>query len=680
MLTQKCLNIIRDRAVLAKPSERLTVPEAAAKYLRLNTGPWKNELTHYMVEPGECLTSRVQDGVVFAGPARTGKTQMLCDNWAVHSVMCDPTNHMLVFPIDDLVGVYSRTRIDPMHRHSPKIRAELGTGRSDDNVGLKQYRSGMNLTFVSPTKNTLAMKDLARVGLSDYDRYDDDIGGDGPAWTLGHKRTETFLSRGMTMAESSPSKPITDSQWRLTSTHPHEAPPTNGILGLYNDGDRRRLYGKCQNCGEFFMPTFGIDAVFVPSVDDVPDIDDRVAQSGLICTVNGCINTHDHEREWKKSAVWVKEGQTITSDGVIHGDGRKAKIASFWMHGWNAAFNKWGAIIYDYLRAEERFDRSQDELALKGVVNVDMGGPYLEKSRQSDRTADSLRKRAELLDKRVVPVGVRYLLTTIDLQKYSFVVQVMGFGVDGEAWVVDRYSISVSQRTDEDGEPIVIEPATYVEDWDVLFDRVVNAKYKVDNTREMAIKAVGIDMHGVDGATQNAYAFWRKCRKAGMGAKVRLVRGGSVKRAKRVQESTPDQMKPGTNKKVKGDIPILTINTDSMKDTISAMLDRTSAGAGYVHFPDWLPDSFYEELVAETRSDKGWKKDHDNVRNESLDLFVYALALNVYLKVDTINWESPPSWACDWDKNVNILTANQKPKRKTFRRTRVRTLDDPYLN
>lgn len=679
MLTPKAIDIIRDRAALARPSERLTVPEAAEKYVRLSSGAWSNELTHYMIQPGECLTSRTFEGVVFAGPARTGKTQMLCDNWAAYSAMCDPTNHMLVFPIDELAHVYSRTRIDPMHRYSPLIRAELGTGRSDDNIGLKQYKSGMNLTFVSPTKNTLAMKDLARVGLSDYDRYDDDIGGDGPAWVLGSKRTETFLSRGMTMAESSPSKPITDSQWRITPESPHEAPPTNGILGLYNDGDRRRLYGQCQHCGEYFMPTFGIDAIFVPSPEECSDIDERVANSGLICLCCGSVNGHEHERAYKKSAKWLKEGQTIDSNGEIHGDGRKAKIASFWMHGWNAAFQKWGAIIEAYLRAEERYARSGDELAIKGVVNVDMGGPYLEKARQSDRTAKSLQERAEQSDKRTVPLGVRYLITTVDLQKYSFVVQTVGFGVENECWVIDRYSITMSNRTDDDGDPIVVEPATYVEDWDVLHDKIINARYKTEDGREMSVKAIGIDMHGVPGASQNAYKFWRRCKSEGLRDKVRLVRGGSVKNSKRVNESLPEQLKPGTNKKVQGDVPVLTLNTDRLKDTISAMLDRTSEGAGYIHFPDWLPDTFYEELVAETRTDKGWEKDHDNVRNESLDLFVYALAMLIYLKAEKINWDNPPSWAAEWDNNTNIHDAEVKPKRRKLK-YRARPLNDPYLS
>ncbi|WP_262197094.1 phage terminase large subunit family protein, partial [Escherichia coli] len=41
---------------------------------------------------------------------------------------------------------------------------------------------------------------------------------------------------------------ITDTRWKPSS--PHEAPPTTGILSLYNRGDRRRWYWPCPHCGE----------------------------------------------------------------------------------------------------------------------------------------------------------------------------------------------------------------------------------------------------------------------------------------------------------------------------------------------------------------------------------------------------------------------------------------------
>ncbi|EHC65541.1 tail fiber assembly like-protein, partial [Salmonella enterica subsp. enterica serovar Johannesburg str. S5-703] len=74
------------------------------------------------------------------------------------------------------------------------------------------------------------------MALTDYDRFPEDIDGEGDGFSLASKRTTTFMSAGMTLAESSPGREITDVKWRRSS--PHEAPPTTGILSLYNRGDQ----------------------------------------------------------------------------------------------------------------------------------------------------------------------------------------------------------------------------------------------------------------------------------------------------------------------------------------------------------------------------------------------------------------------------------------------------------
>ena len=74
----------------------------------------------------------------------------------------------------------------------------------------------------------------------------------------------------------------------------------------------------------------------------------------------------------------------------------------------------------------------------------------------------------------------------------------------------------------------------------------------------------------------------------------------------------------------------------------SADLSRDEVGPGYIHFPRWIGDWFFDELTNEVRTAKGWDK---TGRNEAIDLFVYADALNILLKGEVINWESPPAWA-----------------------------------
>src|SRR5690625_6525461 len=58
----------------------------------------------------------------------------------------------------------------------------------------------------------------------------------------------------MTVAESSPGYEIEDPQWSGKTRH--EAPPTRGILALYNRGDRRRWYWRCPQCYQPFEPDF----------------------------------------------------------------------------------------------------------------------------------------------------------------------------------------------------------------------------------------------------------------------------------------------------------------------------------------------------------------------------------------------------------------------------------------
>lgn len=66
------------------------------------------------------------------------------------------------------------------------------------------------------------------MALTDYDRFPEDVDGEGDAFSLASKRTTTFMSLGMTLVESSPGREITDTRWKPSL--PHEAPPTTGIL------------------------------------------------------------------------------------------------------------------------------------------------------------------------------------------------------------------------------------------------------------------------------------------------------------------------------------------------------------------------------------------------------------------------------------------------------------------
>lgn len=278
-------------------------------------------------------------------------------------------------------------------------------------------------------------------------------------------------------------------------------------------------------------------------------------------------------------------------------------------------------------------------------------------------------QRAEDYGKRLVPPKVRFLLASVDVQggkKRRFVVQIIGYGENGERWLVDRYNIRQSLRCDENGEAQQVHPGSYPEDWQLLITDVLEKTYTLqsDPSRRMPILAMAVDSGGEDGVTDNAYKFWRQCRRDGLGKRVYLIKGDSTRRQKIITKTHPDNTgRSDRRADARGEVPVYLLQTDLLKDQLSNNLERETPGAGYIHFPDWLGEWFYEELTYEERGTDGkWRKPGKG-NNEAFDLFCYAHAVAVLRGYEKIrDWEQPPAWAAAQESNSNIIDG-ERPRR-----------------
>ncbi|MDF7390330.1 phage terminase large subunit family protein [Proteus mirabilis] len=648
--TVSATTLRKNVAQLIKAPRRMPVADAVAKYMRVPVGagnsvPWDPAVSPYIVEPMNCLSSRLYDAVIFVGPARTGKTVGLIDGWVIYNIVCDPSDMLLVQMTQDKAQEHSKKRLSCTFRCSPEVSKQLSPRRNDNNVFDKYFLSGSFLKMGWPSINVMSSSDFKCVALTDYDRFPEDIDGEGDGFSLASKRTTTFMSAGMTLVESSPGRDITDTKWRRLS--PHEAPPTTGILSLYNRGDRRRWYWQCPHCHEYFQPIY--DAV--KGYRDKPDPVEASESAYVECQhCLGRIEPHQ-KRELNNKGVWLIEGQSIDKKGKISGTGRRSRIASFWMEGPAAAYQTLSQLVYKLLTAEQEYELTGSEETLKAVTNTDWGLPYLPRTAQEQRRSDELINRVESWDESVVPEGVRFLVATVDVQggkKRRFVVQVVGYGEKGERWVIDRFEITQSLRYGNNGECRRIDPGSYPEDWQVLITDVLEKTYPLQHYphHEMGIMMLGVDSGGEDGVTDNAYKFWRRCRKEGLHRKVYLFKGDGHKRSKLITKSFPDNTSRSERRaQAKGDVPLYLLQIDQLKDRISSALSRDTVGPNYIHFPDWLDESFYNELTYEERDEKGhWEKPGRGA-NEAFDLMVYAHALVILKGYEGINWEKPPKWA-----------------------------------
>ncbi|MHB9319108.1 phage terminase large subunit family protein [Phytobacter diazotrophicus] len=660
--------IRRDVSGILRAPRRMQVADAVSSYMRVpmgagNSVPWDPKLAPYIIEPMNCLASREYDAVVFVGPARTGKTIGLIDGWIVYNIVCDPADMLVIQVSEEKAREHSKKRLDRTFRCSPEVKSRLSPRRNDNNVHDRTFRAGNYLKLGWPSVNIMSSSDYKSVALTDYDRFPEDIDGEGDAFSLGSKRTTTFMSSGLTLVESSPGRDIRDTKWRPSSAH--EAPPTTGILSLFNRGDRRRLYWPCPHCGEYFQPEVANMTGYRDSSDPV------LASESAYLQCPACKGkiTPEMKRELNIRSVWLRDGEKIDCDGNRYGEPRRSRIASFWMEGPAAAYQTWAQMIYKFLTAEQEYDATQSEETLKTVVNTDFGRPYLPRANLEQRKSELLEQRAEEIPKRTVPDGIEFLMATVDVQggkSRRFVVQVTGYGEQGERWVVDRYNIRQSLRASEHGECYPIDPASYPEDWDLLLSDVFEKTWALasDPTKRMRLMAMAVDSGGEDGVTDNAYKFWRRCRREGLGKKIYLFKGDSVRRSKLITRTFPDNTDRSTRRaKAAGDVPLYLLQTDALKDQVNNALWRESPGPNYVHFPKWIGSWFYDELTYEERSTDGkWSKPGRGA-NEAFDLLVYADALAILHGYEKIKWPDAPEWARreTWLENAPPETGEAPP-------------------
>lgn len=657
-----------------KPPRRIPVSQSAAENLFLKQpggvpGLWNPAETPYMIEPMDMLGSRRHEAVCFVGPARTGKTAALLLGYMAHAVVNDPGDMLMIQMTQDKAREFSKTDIDRAILYSENIKALMG-GRQDDNTHDKLFRHGMWLRIAWPTASNVAGTTYRYALITDIDRMEnaENVDGEGPLYNLALKRTQTFMSRGMCLVESSPGIELTDPHWAPVT--PHEAPPTTGVLGIYNQSDRRRLYWKCLHCDAWFEASPGLNLFRLPSEDVLLEIVREADLEAMANEHNRIVCPHCHEAMGPRSKPtlnarhrWLADGLMLTKKDELVGTPMTSSIAGYWLGGVAAAYQSWRSIILRYLQGLRAYALNGSEQTLKATTNTDQGMPYMPMHlREAASASSDPGSRKEDFERYVLPDETRFVVATVDIQggkNARFVVQVHAVGPHKEKWIVDRFNITESEREGVGGGKAPIDPARYVEDWDTITEQVVRKTYrtKTDGV-EMRVKLTVVDSGGEEGVTERAYAWFRKIRKAGMGLRVMLIKGKGVA-AKTQIPLIRESLVGNRNPKEKGDIPLYTINSNMVKDTVNNGLRRVTHGPGYVHIPKWLPQSFIDELNSEVRNQDGtWTQ--VRARNEAFDLLVYCEAGCLRLGVDKIVWDRAPEWARPIAENSERITREER--------------------
>jgi phage terminase large subunit GpA-like protein len=417
-------------------------------------------------------------------------------------------------------------------------------------------------------------------------------------------------------------------------------------LSIYNNGTRGRWYWHCLHCNAPFEAKPGFDLFGLPEFDRLKemvlgeDIETLAAEfARVICPKCGAIHEPQQKMSLNAEGLWLHEGQVI-KNGKPTGLPRRTNIWSGWLGGVAASYQPWMGIVRNYLQGVLTYARTSDESPMRLATTSDAGAPYLPQSARNRRTSEQLLDRLEDWKYGTLPAGVRFLTCAVDVQTGRFVVEVWGWGVGLERWLIDRFEISASNRP-EGTKFAALDPAGYQEDWETLVE-VMQRQYG-----DLQIKLTLCDSGGKAGVTEKAYEFWRSLRARQMGQRFMLIKGSGRLNNPRIKLTWPDSSeRKDRNSGGRGDVPVWQLNTNVLKDGVSGDLGREVPGPGFVHIPGWINQkcpNYFDELTVETRSNKGWESP-PGAPNEAFDLQVYNRAACIVLKAEQIDWANPPGW------------------------------------
>lgn len=662
--------ILRQALPAMRAQRRITVPLWAEEHRRLRTatysGPWRNSFAPYMVEPSRMTTSRKYGAVAFCGPARTVKTDALVMNTIGHRIMSMPRDMLVVSMTKDAARELSEKKIAPLIRATSGLADRQMTGRGSDNIHSKRFQGGMYLTVGWPVISFFSQNDIPDVLLTDYDRMPEDIDGEGSGFDLARKRNQTFGSLGMTVVESSPGRPILKDDWKAET--PHEAPPTTGILSIYNRGTRGQFYWTCPHCNEPFRPLFETLVC-----DEKGSAGERAKSVAMVCPTHGCVIGPDRKSELNAAGFYLHETDNGELVEIDDPNVRATDTYSAWVEGPVAAMQDWQQIMLRTLQGEEEFQRTGDESTLKTAVNVDQGRPHLPKVRTIGEGLAPAALQALSVDHplEMAPAGTAFLTVAVDVQASRFVVQVDAWKPGLERYLIDRFDIAQPPADAPGADKRAIDPGRYREDWLALFG-LLERKYPVIGG-EYSLMPVSliVDLRGAAGVTQNAYRFYREARKRGHGRRVYLANNASGLNGDRAFMAEPEKIL-GTRKKKRTDLRLVRIRTDMLKDEVALSLTRKEAGPGVYRLSSRLPENVFAEFCAEHRTEKGWELIKAGSRNEAFDLGVYGKGLVIIMNGERIRWDAPPAWARPDSGNAYSVQTVNTPESKIREKTAPR--------
>jgi phage terminase large subunit GpA-like protein len=578
---------------LWEPPPAMSVSEWAERYRTLpkgtsaRPGRWRTET--YQREMMDVFDDPAVHRIICVKPTQIGWSEILNNIIGKH-IHIDPKPMMLVQPSLEVAKGYGKKRLTPMIQACPELRAlvRVATSRRPGNtLLLKEFPGGFLVITGANSGKGLRSDAVQYVLFDEVEAYPDDVDGEGNPLDIGENRTEAY-SDFKILIGSTPAKP-------------------KGFSRLEKEWDRsdqRRFRVPCPFCGFAQVlwwrdPRTGEYRLVWEKNDD----DEVIASSVQFICANCKRGIPERYKQQSLDAGhWVAERPGRGTVGFWLN-----ALYRPWKENWTAMAQKW-------------VNAQGDHEKLKEFITLQLAEFWEEKGERAPVEAGDLSQRREALpvlpgmpegyarpwEYELIPRAAAVLTCTADIQEGRIEAQIKAWGPGEESWLVayevfwgdpssdpgvweELERFRLTERQHEGGK--TLRPVITLVDSGDQSDAVYDFVMPRQNLRDCVFATKGVLYH----------------------AKPLLVQEGTAKRS---------------------NVRLFTIATEAAKDRIFSRMKLAKPGAGYLHFPLWATEEYFDQLTAEKKlpiKNKrtqvrrwAWVKTH--ARNEALDLEVMSLA------------------------------------------------------
>jgi phage terminase large subunit GpA-like protein len=425
-----------------KPPPKLTVSEWADRYRVLSR--------EYAAEPGQWRTDRApyQRGIMdaFADPeiqvvvvessSQVGKSEIEMNVLGFFTDQ-DPSPVLIVHPTVGEAEQWSKTRLAPTIRDTPRLRKKIKDARSRDSGNtllIKEFPGG-HLTLVGANAPSgLAAKPIRVLLCDEVDRFPASAGTEGDPIAIATRRTQTFWNRKIALFSTPTLKGL------------------SRIEKAFAEGDQRYYLVPCPHCGY-------AQRLVWKNLRWEPDHPATATYECVSCTVP---IPERHKAAMLAAGHWEPTAPL------------RNRTASFHLSALYSAWVRWEELAREWIAAQG------DVLRLQVFVNTILGETW--EDRGGGLEPADIGKRREPFEHES-PAGVGLVTMGVDVQADRLEYLLRGWGVGEESWLC-RHGVIV-------GDPAIL-PGQAHSPWDEL-DSVRREGLLTPSGKRIPVSACGVD-------------------------------------------------------------------------------------------------------------------------------------------------------------------------------------------